>query len=181
MFLEYGMAAFFEIMVCAGTGREEAVALSDHFSGLSTLHGERRLDPIEGLKDTWWIVLLPKGVGFSVPWDKGYFIESHAECLQVVREIYEHLRVAPPFICALAGWEVEDQLFDLDDGEVFWEQGGIKLNGVFVDQEGAVIPEAWWESMKTLPDYDAASFETFREGLLWSPDLGHPLKAYGRV
>lgn len=45
-----------------------------------------------------------------------------------------------------------------------------------MDQDGAVIPEPWWESMKTLPDYDAASFETFREGLLWSPDLGRPLE-----
>lgn len=43
--------------------------------------------------------------------------ESHAECLQVVLGIYDHMRDAPPFVCALAGWEVEDQLFDLDDGE----------------------------------------------------------------
>ncbi len=174
------MAASYEIMILAGPDRDQAQAISEHFISLIVLHTEPLLRHVESPEGWWWINLLPKGVGYGVPQDRGYFIESHAECLDIVREVYEHIKTAPPFICTLAGWEIEDRLFDLDDAERIWQHETVRFNGDIVDYPGAVVPYSWWIRMKSSKDYDSDSFESFREGFYWSPDLGLPLKAFGR-
>ena len=167
-------------MILTGPNPEDAQAMSNHFVSLATLHTGSLERRIEGPKGWWWINLLPKGVGYGVPHDRGNFIETHAECLRIVREIYEFIRSAPPFICALAGWEIEDRLFDLEEADLVWEHETVRFNGVFVDNPGAVIPMSWWNKMKGIEGYDSDSFKPFRKDFLWSPDLGFSLRAYGR-
>ena len=178
--IEVSLASFYDIMILTGPNPDDAQSMSDHFVSLTTLHQSPLSRHIEGPEGWWWINLLPKGVGYGVSYDRGYFIESHAECLRIVREIYEHIRTAPPFVCALAGWEIEDRLFDLEDAEYVWEHESVRINGILVDNPGAVVPITWWKKMQRMEDYDSESFEPFREGLVWSPDLGITLKAYGR-
>ena len=168
------MAVFFDIAV--GTSdQNSAEAVAEHLAELdflgATPHVGQRSDERsgQGPGEAWWVQAWVRGLSINAPGDPEPRLAVHLpEARRRLEALYDRLRSAPPFRCAVVGREVCDRLLDDEDGPP--RQGDLLLD------VGAIVDGPLFEALGSPP-----GFVPFRSDLVWRPLLTRTPWAYGAL
>jgi hypothetical protein len=154
------MAVYSEVNICVGRAEADQVAMSEHFQAFETLHRPQEFE----VQACHWISLVPKGFGYAVPRDEGYFIDSRQQRLEILKAVYAELARQGSFWLVQAGLELveglqypdedeEDALGDLTVASRVHDQPGTVVHRELLRHVGA--PEAFSESHVWIDDLQA--------------------------
>jgi len=142
--------------------RDDALRIDSSFKNLPFVHNLDDYTPHEDENNIWWISLIPKGIGYGVPYDSPYDRARIALMRpSILASLYEHLRTCAGYKLALFGWDVGERFHDIDEDQHCF-LGGVPMPRDLTTNEGLVVSE---ETLLSVENKE--HFERFSMGYYW--------------
>jgi hypothetical protein len=161
------MAVYIDGLIAADSF-EDASRIQGSFKELPYVHDDpgNCYVPYEDENHVWWIDIIPRGIGYGVPFDsqsdRDRFADHRSE---ILAKLYEHLRKCVGFKLALFGLEIGERFYDIDEDQECIV-GCFRMPRDLVTAEGLVVSEGM------LPLFENKDrFETFSPGYYWIPKV----------